>query len=562
MELLKHFKELTLHPKNAQELKGLILQLAIQGKLTKAWRIQNPNIESASVLLDKIRSYHIDALKKSKRRVKTPKIESEATMDLPDGWVQVYNFELFNLQKGKNPKDLSESVKKYPYQDIEALDRGNVRRYSDDENILKCKNTDIVVVCDGSRSGLVLDAKEGILGSTLAIIHTPPFIKEYIKFIFLEDFERANSNMIGAAIPHLDTKKLLQTEIGLPPLEEQKVIVATVNQLFKEVEALEEQTKARVQLKEDFVTSALQQFATGDTVKEWSFLQEHFKTFFTEKTAVKKLRETILQLAVQGKLTSSWRQSHPDIESASILLEKIKAEKAQLIKEKKIKAEKPLPEITEEEIPYELPEGWVWCRVDDLKNVFLGGFAYKSNLFIDNSKYQVLRLGNVKNDLIRFHSNAVFITEDYAKESYAYKLKPDDILITMTGTRAKRDYCFTTRLTDEHFLDKELYLNQRVGCFRFNKNCSIEYINQLLKVPLILDPIFDKATGTANQANIGKGAIVEALIPLPPLKEQKAIVEKVNALMGLCDELEKEIEHSTTQVEQLMQSCLKEVFEN
>jgi type I restriction enzyme S subunit len=124
MKLLQHFKELTVRPKNAKELKGLILKLAIQGKLTANWRNDNPNVESASVLLCSIIDYNKTLLKSKNKRIKKLPIESGVTLELLNGWIQTKNHVLFSLTKGKNPKDLSESKKKYPYQDIESLARG------------------------------------------------------------------------------------------------------------------------------------------------------------------------------------------------------------------------------------------------------------------------------------------------------------------------------------------------------------------------------------------------------------------------------------------------------
>jgi type I restriction enzyme S subunit len=561
MQLLEHFKDLTAHPKNAKELKGLILQLAVQGKLTKKWREQNPDVTDASILIEEIKEYNEAQLKLSNRRVKKPTVDEEVDLVLPDNWVQVHNFDLFNLQKGKNPKDLSDSKKKYPYQDIEALDRGNIRRYSDDEKAPRCKSSDIVIVCDGSRSGLVLDAEDGILGSTLAIIHTPPFIKDYIKIIFLQDFERANSNMIGAAIPHLDTKGLLQTAIGLPPLEEQKAIVEIVNQLFIEVDALEEQTKARVQLKEDFVSSALQQLTTGDTIEQWSFLSDHFKTFFTEKTGVKKLRESILQLAVQGKLTSSWRASNPELVSepnhAQALLEKIKAEKAQLIKDKKIKKEKPLPEITEDEIPYELPEGWVWCRFQDVILDIEAGKSPKCYPEIaEKEQWGVIKMSAISWGTFDEKENKALPLEI---EPYPDKeiIEGDFIL-----TRANTSELIAKSVIVHKGVRSKLLLNDKTLRFSFSDYLSKEYLNLYNNGTQAREHYKKVSTGTSDSMqNISRDNIKGLIVPLPPLEEQKASVEKVNTLMGLCDALEKEIENSTTQVEQLMQSCLREVFE-
>ena len=187
-QLLKHFHELSLHPGNAQKLKALILELATQGKLTRNWRAENPHFVADQKLLDRIKSYNKDLLSKKKRRVKVPKVKSESSIDIPENWLRTYNYELFTLQKGKNPNDLSESEKKFPYMDVKALDKGVIRRYSDDEKAVKCSANDILVVCDGSRSGLVLNGKDGIVGSTLAVIETPPFIQEIPKANFFRRF--------------------------------------------------------------------------------------------------------------------------------------------------------------------------------------------------------------------------------------------------------------------------------------------------------------------------------------------------------------------------------------
>ena len=430
MQLLQHFKELTINPKNAKELKGLILQLAIQGKLTANWRNDNPNVESASVLLCSIIDYNKTLLKSKNKRIKKLPKESGVTLELLNGWIQTKNHVLFSLTKGKNPKDLSESKKKYPYQDIESLARGNVRRYSDDEKAVKCTDEDILVVCDGSRSGLLLEGKVGIVGSTLAIIETAIFIQEYVKLLFLQDYERANSSMKGAAIPHLDTKALLNFDIGLPPLEEQKEIVKVVETLFKEVELLEQLTVERINLKEDFVTSALNQLTTNNANQEWSFLQDHFKSFFNETTNIKKLRETVLQLAVQGELTADWRANNPDTEDASILLKRIQEEKAQLVKDKKIKKEKLLPAISKEEIPYELPEGWVWCRLNDVCEYIQRG---KSPKYTEDPKNPVISQKCVQWTGFDI-SRARFITEEslekYGSERF---LQKGDLLWNSTG---------------------------------------------------------------------------------------------------------------------------------
>ncbi len=319
------------------------------------------------------------------------------------------------------------------------------------------------------------------------------------------------------------------------------------------------------------VKSFLQEKILLPSITEQKQILSHFQSIETEdtelkkelthqQTLLKKLRQQILQEAIEGKLTAEWRQQNPDIEPASELLARIQAEKDRLIKDKKIKKHKPLPPISEEEKPFELPKGWVWCRLGEILDDFLGGYSFKSPLFKKTGENQVVRLGNIRPYRVRLDVKPVFIDKKTAIEGAKAKLKLGDLLITMTGTRGKRDYCYTALLKESHFQGNELYLNQRVGCFRFNQQIFIEYYDYCLKAELLLNQIFSTATGAANQANIGANTLKSWVIPLPPLPEQKAIVAKVEKLLALCDELETQITQNQTHAKQLMQAVLREAF--
>ena len=272
---------------------------------------------------------------------------------------------------------------------------------------------------------------------------------------------------------------------------------------------------------------------------------------------VKKLRQQLLQDAVQGKLV----EQDPKDEPASELLKKIKAEKQKLIAEKKLKKEKELPPIKPEEIPFEIPENWVWCRLGDLCTELLGGYAFDSTRYSKTeTSNQVIRLGNVKPNQLVLETTPVFIDDDYAKEAIRAKLFEGDILITMTGTRAKRDYLFTLCLDQSDIETKSLFLNQRVGCFRFGSFVANNYINLILKDLRLLQAVFDSSTGAANQANIGIAALKDILTPLPPLAEQNRIVQKLDELMKCCNELESNIKQSESQNEKLLQQVLREAL--
>ena len=253
----------------------------------------------------------------------------------------------------------------------------------------------------------------------------------------------------------------------------------------------------------------------------------------------KQLKNSILQWAIQGKLVPQ----DPNDEPASVLLDKIRQEKERLIKEKKIKRDKNASIIyrgednsyyekilatgevkcIDEEVPFEIPQGWEWCRLRDII-IFIGGYAYDSHSFLEKSEYQVLRLGNIKNDTINKSVNPVFIDEILAQDTVRFRCLKNDILVTMTGTRKKRDYFYTVLIDTDH---SNMYFNQRVGCLRAIYSPIALWLNKVLKAETILHQVFQYETGTANQGNLGASNIMNTLIPLPPVTEQFRIVKKL-----------------------------------
>jgi len=383
--------------------------------MTKNWRVlrqtQEPTLEPASELLKRIQKEKDQLIKKKnqKREATSGSYRRGKSGGIPGTWISCRLGDVGDWGAGATP---SRSRSDFYGGDVNwfksgELNNGIINVESKEKiNELAIKNSslrlnkvgDVLFAMYGATIGKT--AILGVEGATnQAVCACTPFscisnlylhlLLKALKSVFIDQGE-------GGAQPNISRVKIRTQVFALPPLEEQKAIVSIVNQLFTEVEELEQQTKARIQLKEDFGTSALQQLANGDTATEWTYLQSRFKTFFTEKSVVKKLRESILQLAVKGKLTKHFRSLRqaqgPEIESATTLLEKIKAEKVQLIKEGKIKKEKPLPEISEEEIPYELPEGWVWCRLGDIvKEKPRNGYSPKGVDFITKTKF--LKLG-------------------------------------------------------------------------------------------------------------------------------------------------------------------------
>jgi type I restriction enzyme S subunit len=565
MQLLEHFASLTLHPKNAQELKGLILQLAIQGKLTANWRKENPDIETASELLKrtKIEKDKLVKDKILKKEQSLPEIGNEVPFQIPIKWKWDSLGTLGSAQTGttpptKNPEnygtfipflgpaDISNSSMLYPKEGLSeaGLKKGRL-----------IESNSLMMVCIGGSMGKCNINRIDVSCNQQINILTPIFsLVEYVKIVCQSPYFQKEvwDRSTGSATPMINKNKWLQIPVSIPPLQEQKEIVRVVEILYKEVEQLEQLTVERIALKEDYVTSALQQLTIQNAQKEWQAIAPYFKDFFTEKSTIKKLRETVLQLAVQGKLTDDWRTKNKDFEHASELLKRIQKEKAKLIKDKKIKKESPLPAITNEEIPYELPEGWVWTKLGEVCTLINGdrgkNYPSKDHYIAEGIPFITARnLGDrfLKHDSLNYISNERF---NILKSG---QIQLNDILYCLRGSLGK---CSIIEGIDKGAIASSLVIIR-----------TIDFLNSLFMLnyfssPLGQEMIYKYDNGTA-QPNLSATDVRKYFLPLPPLEEQKAIVEKVNSLMGLCDTMEQEVEQSKVYSEKLMQSVLREVFE-
>ena len=367
--LFENLESLIDAPNGIEKARELILQLAVQGKLVR----QDPYDEPASELLKKIKKEKEKLIAEGKIRKQNdvePITDEEKSFELPQGWCWVRNAELFFFERGNNPKDLNKIKGKHPYINIKAFEKGIIEQYSDDENVTFCNPKDILIVCDGSRSGLIGNGMHGILGSTLARID--PYLSstsDYLKLFISSKFQFFNTNKKGAAIPHLDINLFKNMLLSLPPLNEQKRIVEKVNSLMALLDELEEKRERRNQKRIKLNSSSLDKLLTSKDDKElktnWKRIEESFSTLYAVPENVEKLKQAILQLAVQGKLV----KQDPKDEPASELLKKIKIEKEKLVAEGKIKKQNELPPIKDDEKPFELPKGWEWVRLQEVFDV-------------------------------------------------------------------------------------------------------------------------------------------------------------------------------------------------
>lgn len=257
---------------------------------------------------------------------------------------------------------------------------------------------------------------------------------------------------------------------------------------------------------------------------------------------IENLHHILLESGIRGDLTKELR----DLESPKEYIEELR-------KKSKLKP------IEKKDIKIEIPENWEWVRLGDI-STFLGGYAFKSNSYVEHSNNQVIRLGNVKDYQIILEEKQVFVSDEIAQAVQSYKIKVNDILLTMTGTKGKKDYFQTCLVTEEDLSNRDLYLNQRVGCLRNIEGITARYLNYVLKSNTILESVFEQETGTANQANIGADVVRNIMIPFPPIEEQHQIVEKLDSIFKLRFELINEVKKAESLSGKIMKNLFKNVL--
>ncbi|MCK9401396.1 MAG: restriction endonuclease subunit S [Bacteroidales bacterium] len=203
----------------------------------------------------------------------------------------------------------------------------------------------------------------------------------------------------------------------------------------------------------------------------------------------------------------------------------------------------------------ELPEGWKWVKIKEVATTF-SGFAFKSGDFKDKGAYQVIRMGNVRPGIIRYFESSVFVDDPDESILKRSMLMLNDVIITQTGTRKKRDYGFTALIKKSNLL-----LNQRIAAMRFNDGYLPSFFLYFSWTNVFKDQFFENETGNVGQGNVGMKAVTESLIPFCSLSEQQRIVQEIESRFSLADKMEQTIDESLLQAEALRQSILKSAFE-
>ena len=505
---------------NAQQLKNAILQEAIEGRLVS----QDPNDEPASVLLARIRKEKVKLVKEGKLKKKDLEIkpisEDEIPFEIPKGWVWVRWGELGEYKKGPFGSSLiksmfvpqsDEAVKVYEQKNAIQKDYSLGDYYVTKEKYetmtgFTVRPGDIIVSCAGTIGETYLlppEAPIGIINQALmrAKLHLDSIIPYWLlhfQYVLLIENKLKGSGSAIKNIPPFEVLKAMP--VPLPPLAEQHRIVAKIEELLPKVE-------------------------------EYGKAQDALNKLNAELP--ERLKKSILQEAIEGRLVPQ----DPNDEPASVLLAQIRKEKEQLVKEGKLK-KKDLIEtpITEDEIPFEIPESWEWCRLMDIC-IFLSRGKSPSYSDIPNEYPVFAQKCNLKEGGISLEQARFLNPETVSKWQEEYHLRTDDVLVNSTGTGT---VC-RTRLFHESYLDNYLFTvpDSHVSVVRTSKCICSAFIFRLFNSKFYQDYWEDRLAGSTNQKELYISVLQNTIIPLPPLTEQHRIVEKLEQLLGEIDKLKK-----------------------
>lgn len=290
------------------------------------------------------------------------------------------------------------------------------------------------------------------------------------------------------------------------------------------------------------------------TIKQDQFLLQQQNS--DQLKMVTQLKQSILQEAIQGKLTEDWRKENPDVEPASELLKRIKAEKEQLVKDKKLKKGKTINHPLSLIDDIKIPDTWSWCKADEILFVTkLAGFEYTKHItLVAKGEIPVIRAQNVRPISID-KTNLLYIDKKTSLLLDRCSLVQECLLVTFIGAGIG-DVATFNESERWHLAPNVAKMEPFEGC---RKLINVKYLNYFLLSAIGRKEIFKHIKATA-QPSLSMGTIRDIDFPIPPIEEQNDIVQKVEILMQKCQSLEEEIGKSESSAKMLMQAVLKEAF--
>lgn len=481
---------------NAQDLKSSILQRAIEGKLVP----QRQEEGMAKELLAEIRAEKARLIKEKKIKKSKPLPEitdEEKPFDIPDSWEWVRLGDIIELQSGQDfpPSKYSNTDKDgTPYiTGASSFTENGVleNRWTKCPKCIAIKG-DILLVCKGSGYGKVTicNLEEAHIARQIMAIKQQAYLNiAYIKFFLMARIKLIKKNGQGV-IPGISRDTVLNLLFPLPPLDEQHRIVAKIEELQPDIDDYD---KAQTELR------TIEQRFPDD------------------------MKKSLLQYAIEGKLVPQRKEEG----TAKELLAEIRAEKARLVKEKKIKKSKPLPEITDAEKPFDIPDSWEWVRLGNLVAV-LGGKRIPAGCKLTeiDTGHKYIRVSDMKNGSVVL-SSIQYISEDIYQKIRKYTISENDIYITVAGTIG-RIGTIPHELNNANLTENA----DKLVIYKMEK----KFLCLALQSPFIQSQI-KSVTTKVGQPKLAIKRIENFIVPVPPLMEQHRIVAKIGEFLPLCQQL-------------------------
>ncbi len=530
-----------------KKLRELILELAVRGKLVP----QDAKDEPAIELLKKIRDEKANLIKNAAIRKDRdfPLIaDDEHFFHLPAGWAWARLEDVGRDWGQKTPEGT------FTYIDVSAID--NTLGKIVEPTILSAEDAPSrarKIVVKGTviystirpylQNIAVIEndfSPEAIVSTAFAILH--PLLEMPAKYFsyYLRSpafIKYVESVQTGIAYPAINDKQFYSGVVPIPPLAEQHRIVTKVDELMAFCDQLEQTQSdniaAHAQLVEALLATLTNSSDHNELQNNWQRIAAHFNTLFTTEHSIDQLKQTILQLAIMGKLVPQ----DPNDEPASELLKKIAAEKAQLIKEGKIKKQKILPPITEEK-SFELPVGWELVRLQDITNLITDG----KHGDCDNepeSGFYFLSAKDIQDGQLIYDRARQIVQSEFQEVHQRTNLEALDICMVNTGATVGK----IAIATDNEFTNKTTFQKSVAVIKPTKPYVSTFYLANYLisETPNLL-----KKSGGSAINNLLLGDLKEKVLSLPPIEEQHRIVAKVDELMALCDALKTNLQNAQT----------------
>ncbi len=561
-----NFELLAEAPNGVQKLREMLLQLAVRGKLV----VQEEGDEPALILLEKIK-FEKEQLSKSRginTQKKSPEIsESEMLFDLPVGWAwchlndfgMVFNGNSLNSDEKNIYSKAKEGL---PYIATKDVGYGSLDVNYDNGVIIpfleprfKVAHANSILICSeggsaGKKIGLI--NRDVCFGNKLLAIETfDGIFPKYVFYLCQSRFFKSlfNEKMKGI-IGGISLFNFLSLVVPLPPLNEQRRIIAKVDHLMSicdELEARQQKKReSRARLNNAALDRLLATRAPEEFEQGWRYVCDNFDMLYDTPENIVVLRQSILQLAVMGKLVPQ----EPNDEPSRILLGKINAEKAKLNETNKIKKNESLALISDDK-PFNIPRNWQWVRFGDIcLGIEAGWSPMCDSIPAAPGEWGILKVSSVSWNQFKSEENKRLLSGQEPKPEF--EVMKGDFLMSRANT--------SELVAKSVVIEKEvsrLMMSDKVLRARFADGVFSNFVNLVNNSRYARDYYAKVATGTSSSMkNVTRAQIRNLLIPLPPSAEQRRIVAKVNQLMSLCDALEAGLARSQADSEKLMEAVV------